>query len=239
MISKSKWIFAVSRFAGCTLLFLPAFGQKTTQVLVVNGTGSPVPTAPQGTTNVAGTVNVGNTPNVTVANTPSVNIANSPSVSISGTPTVVLSPGGSTGVTNSLDGQNNPTPLAVLEAIQIWEDSCGISIPPSTNGGTCNFQQIPSGKRLVVEEFDAKGILDPGLKPVELDLIVSGLASHYFPATFMGTQSGGDDFFATHQTTRLYAPANIQPTCTVTLSANVVSGGGYYCRLSGFLVDVQ
>ena len=65
-------------------------GPPLTQVLVVNGTGSPVPTAPQGTTNVAGTVNVGNTPNVNVANTPNVNVANTPSVNVTNSPTVQL-----------------------------------------------------------------------------------------------------------------------------------------------------
>jgi hypothetical protein len=61
-------------------------GPPLTQVLVVNGTGSPVPTAPQGATNVAGTVNVGNTPNVNVANTPSVNVTNSPTVQLGNSP---------------------------------------------------------------------------------------------------------------------------------------------------------
>src|SRR5262252_2044548 len=49
-------------------------------VLVVNGSGQPVPTAPQGTTNVAGTVSVGNTPGVNVMNTPAVTISGTPSV---------------------------------------------------------------------------------------------------------------------------------------------------------------
>ena len=96
MSYKSKWMFAVSVsvLAGFVLIALPAVGQK--DVLVTNTPAQPVPTAPQGTTNVAGTVNIGNTPNVNVANMPSVNVANTPSVSISGTPTVNLAPGGST-----------------------------------------------------------------------------------------------------------------------------------------------
>jgi hypothetical protein len=230
-----KLMFAV--LAGLSLLALPAVGQKqnpgppsppTQNVLVVNGAGQPVPTAPQGTTNVAGTVNVGNTPSVTVANTPS--------VSISGTPTVALSPGGSVGVTNLLDAQNNPNPLAVLEAIQPYEDGCAISIS-STNAGSCNFSQIPAGKRLIIEEFDANSFMDPGIKPIQLSLGNSGFLVHYFPAMFMGN-NGGADYFTTHQTTRLYAPAGYQPACYLTLSSSAQSASSF-CRFSGFLVDVQ
>jgi hypothetical protein len=202
-------------------------GAPTQSVVVVNGTGQPVPTAPQGTTNVAGTVNVGNTPNV--------NIANTPTVSISGTPTVALSPAGSTGVTNPLDNQNNPHPLAVLEAFQPYEDGCGISISSSI-GGSCTFQPIPAGKRLVIEEFDAKGSMDSGVKPIDLGLDASGLVTHQFPATFMGTQ-GINDFFATHQPTRLYAYPSWQPICGVVLSTNA-NAATYFCRISGFLVDL-
>ena len=88
MNAKSKLTLVASLLAGCVLISVPAFGQKSTlggpgpsPVLVVNGTGAPVPVAAQGTTNVVGTVNVGNTPNVNIANTP----------------TVTLAPGGSTG----------------------------------------------------------------------------------------------------------------------------------------------
>ena len=87
----------------------------TQNVLVVNGSGQPVPTAPQGTTNVAGTVNVGNTPNVNVTNTPNVNVANTPTVNLAaGTATGVGNfvnlqsfIGGSAG--NTLIGPNAPT----------------------------------------------------------------------------------------------------------------------------------
>jgi hypothetical protein len=245
MSYKSKLIFAVSLFTACTLVAVSAVAQSKTapqlasptgNVVVVNGTGQPVPTAAQGTTNVAGTVNVGNTPNVTVANTPNVNVVNTPSVSIAGTPTVTLAPGGSTNVTNPLDGQNNPNPLAVLEAIQPYEDGCGMSITSGISGN-CNFQQIPAGKRLIIEEFDAKGFMDAGVKPIDLSVTVSGLLSHFFPATFMGTQ-GLTDYFATHQPTRLYSAAVFQPVCGVTLTATA-NFATYDCRLSGFLVDVQ
>ena len=238
MSHKSKWMFAVSVsvLAGFVLIALPAVGQR--DVLVTNTPAQPVPTAPQGTTNVAGTVNIGNTPNVNVANMPSVNVANTPSVSISGTPTVNLAPGGSTNVTNPLDGQNNPNPLAVLEAIQPYEDGCSMKIS-STNDGSCTFQQIPAGKRLIIEEFDAYGFMDTGIKPIQLTLNPAGFVVHNFPATFMGSNGlVSNDNFATHQATRIYAPPTGQPKCGVVLSGNP-TGATYFCALAGFLVDVQ
>ena len=95
-----KCMIAVSLFTATTVVSLPAVGQSK-PVVVVNGPGQPVPTAAQGTTNVAGTVNVGNTPSVTVANTPSVTVANTPSVNVTNTPTVNLAAGGSVTVANT------------------------------------------------------------------------------------------------------------------------------------------
>jgi len=240
--STSKWLSVVCLFVGMGLIALPAVGQKQSSpnqlaipVNVVNSPSTPVPVAPQGTTNVAGTVNVGNTPNVNVTNTPSVSVANTPSVTLAGTPTVALSPGGITGVTNPLDNQSNATPLAVLDAIQPYEDGCTIVVSSGVSA-TCNFQQIPANKRLVIEEFDAEGFMDTGAKPVDVGLSATPALGHHFPATFMGTQ-GASDYFATHQTTRLYSPPNFPPQCEVTLSVSVNSAL-YFCRLSGFLVDV-
>lgn len=90
--TRSKWMIATFLLAACVFLSVPAVGQgKPTQnVLVVNGVGQPVPIAAQGTTNVAGTVSVGNTPNVNVANTPNVNVANQPTVTVGNTPAAAV-----------------------------------------------------------------------------------------------------------------------------------------------------
>jgi hypothetical protein len=222
MTHESKWMFTVSLFATCTLFAIPAIAQSkpappTQNVLVVNGAGQPVPTAAQGTTNVAGTVNIGNAPNVNVANTPTVNLAG----------------GASVNVTNPLDGQSKPTPLAVLDAIQPYEDSCSVLFG-GISFGTCNFRAIPSGKRLVIQEFDANGGLETGLKPIAL-ILSTPAVDHAFTATFMGS-APVYDLFATHQETRLYVPPSQTPTCFVSLSGN--SSLHYNCALSGFLVDV-
>jgi hypothetical protein len=224
---KVKLIFAVTVLAGCSMA-LPAVGQK-------QGAGPlPQPVTSQGTTNIAGTVTIGNTPSVSVANTPNVNIANTPSVAISGTPTVVLAPGGSTNVTNELDGQNSPKPLVTLEAAQPYEDHCASPI----NGGSdgfCNFRAIPAGKRLIIEEFDATMYMSTGVKPWLLWFGNGTSTQHYLLATAMGSFAGWD-YFVTHQPTRLNVGPGMTPSCSVEISAN--ANGGLLCDFTGFLVDV-
>src|SRR5579871_5223433 len=191
MISKpKKWMLAVSLPAACALSVLPATAQTrqapampAQQVLVVNGSGQPVPTAAQGTTNVAGTVNVGNTPSVTVANTPTVSVSNTPGVNVVNTPTVNLASGVGVTVTNPLNGQD-PVPLATLEATQPYEDFCTLYFSGS-GAARCSFQPIPPGKRLVVQEFDGATLLDPGVKPLSISFNTSTSGPHNFTATFM------------------------------------------------------
>ena len=223
MTYKSKLMFAMSLIAGWALMALPALSQ--TQVVVTNTSAHPVPVVSQGTTNVSGTVNVGNMPGV--------NVVNTPSVSIAGSPTVTLAPGGSTGVTNVLDSQSNPKPLTVLEAAQPYQDHCQINISSGTFG-TCNFQQIPANKRLVIEEFDSFGYMTTGVRPIMLDM-ENGNGSDFFPVTAMGT-SNGMDFFTSHNSTRIYA-YNTVPSCLLNLAGPAASVD-YLCHFSGFLVDV-
>ena len=115
-----KYVIAVSLFSAYTLAAVPLFGQALTQpVQVVN------------TTNV----NVVNTPSVSVSNTPSVNVAN--------TPTVALEAGAGVNVSSPLDGEGNPTPLAVLDAIQPYEDSCPRSFLLDPTAGTAASRPFP------------------------------------------------------------------------------------------------
>jgi hypothetical protein len=229
MVSKQKKsVLAISLLAACTLPVLPAMaqGRPAQPVLVTNGSGQPVPTAAQGTTNVAGTVNVGNTPSVNVANTPSVDIANSP--------TVTVAPGATVGVTSPLDGQGNPAPLAVLDAVQPYEDMCVFAFF-GLDVGSCNFQTIPPGKQLVTQQFDATVGVETGLKPFGV-IFRAVQVDHTFVTTFL-LSSGGFDSFAASQETRLYTPQNQTPICSVALT-DVSQQGSGQCNLSGFLVDV-
>jgi hypothetical protein len=146
---------------------------------------------------------------------------------------VSLAPGAGVSVANPLNGQNNPAPLVTLEATQPYEDECVINFAGNSSG-FCYFTPIPAGKRLVVQEFDAVGTLEPGLKPLDLQL-TPFTVRHFFVATFMGTGIGFD-FFATHQETRIYVGPNRTPDCFSAISG-VSSIGQYACQISGFLVD--
>ena len=207
-----KCVIAVSLFSACTLASVPLFGQ--------GGVTQPV--------------QVVNTPNVNVVNTPSVSVSNTPSVNVANTPTVTLEAGAGVSVTSPLDGEGNPAPLAVLDAVQPYEDFCQVDFSGS-DLASCNFQAIPSGKRLVIQEFDLNGIMETGLKPAIVGLIPSTIP-HVFTATFMGSFPDGFDEFATHQETRLYVPASSAPQCLI--RATSTSYGSFNCQLSGFLVDV-
>src|ERR1044071_9798508 len=79
-----------------------------------------------------------------------VQVVNTPNVNVVNTPTVTLAPGANASVSNPPNNQNNPTPLAVLEAIQPYEDSCGFDYNGG-NDGTCTMHAVPAGKRLVIE----------------------------------------------------------------------------------------
>jgi len=237
---QCKWFMAAGLFAAVTLVSVAAAAQQKNpsplpqNVFVVNGTGQPVPTAAQGTTNVAGTVNVGNTPTVTIANTPSVNIANSPSVHISGTPTVTLAPGGTTGVVNALNGSNNAIPLAITEGAQFVVQQCQANFGGSGSAG-CNFPTVASGKLLVVQEMDAEVALDTGVK-LSTITFNDGITQHYFMDTFMATFQA-TDFYATHQVTHLYVAPGTTPACAVLSNSNGSVNGYLNCQLSGFLID--
>lgn len=210
-MSKNTTKCAICLVAACTLMSALSLAQSVTQpVKVVNGPGQPVPTAAQGTTTVAGTVNVGNTPTVTLAN------------------------GTSVAVTNLPDSQGNPTPLATLEAVQIYGSHCTLSFDGNDSGG-CAFIPIPYGKQLVVQEFDAFGRVETGNRPFEIGLARTAAGGDYFPYTFM-VNTNGFDFLATHQETRLYVLQGTTPQCFVALPAT--SHGLYNCNVSGFLVDV-
>jgi len=230
-----KSMVAVSLLAACSLVSIPAVSQgRGLPVTVVNGSGQPIPTAAQGTTNVAGTVSLASGSIVNIGNTPNVNVANTATVNVANTPTVSLAPGASVTVTNPLNGQNNPAPLVTLEAAQPYEDVCFINFSGNEQG-SCNFTPIPAGKRLVIQEFDAAGTLEPGLKPLDLQLTPLDIR-HFFVATFMGS-GHGYDYFATHQETRIYVKSNETPYCYTAISG-VSNSGQYLCQFSGFLVDV-
>ncbi len=210
--------------SACTLVSVPLFGQSPPQSV----------TQPVQVVNTPN-VNVANTPSVSVTNTPSVSVSNTPSVNVTNTPSVNLEAGASVAVTNPPDSQGNPTPLATLEAVQVYGSVCQFAF----NGnfyGYCYFTEVPSGKQLVVQEFDAYGVVETGNRPLYIDLDDTIDGYNFFTSTFMNNDGDGHDYVATHQETRLYVAPGELPSCLVAVPQN--SHGGYQCNISGFLVDV-
>lgn len=222
--NAKKFLLAVVLLAVCWLMSTPAVAQKALA-------GAPVQQV-----NVVNTpnVNVANTPSVNVANTPSVSVSNTPSVNVANTPTVSLSSDASVNVANPLDNQGKPTPLATLEAVQIYGSQCFVVFNGATFG-TCNLASVSAGKRLVVQEFDAQGTVETGNRPIYIQLTNTISGGNVFTDTFMAN-ANGSDYLATHQETRLFVAAGQTPQCSVGLGN--ASNGSYRCEISGFLVDV-
>jgi hypothetical protein len=148
---------------------------------------------------------------------------------------VNLASGATLAVTNSLDAHGAPAPLVVTQAPHPYEDSCYFMFS-NNSSGTCSFQPIPSGQRLVIQEVDAFMGLDTGLRPTTFYLNTALV--HYFTVTVMGTNVGGYDYFATHQETHLYVNGGgSAPLCAVFLSGNSF-GGNFHCALTGYLENV-
>lgn len=109
---------------------------KAGDVRVVNTEVEPVPIAAQGTTQVAGTVDIGNTPTVTLGGTPTVDVKND-----SGDPLFVQEVGGSA------------VPAEVPFQQFVSATSGGL-------GEECDAVDVPAGKQLRIEtvSFDAQRI---------------------------------------------------------------------------------
>jgi hypothetical protein len=200
------------------LLFPQKNASGTTSGAPVSVVNTPLPVS--GNVNVGGSVGITGTPNVSVTNSPTVNLAS----------------GNSVNVGNPLDASNNPVPLATLDALQPYEDSCQANFLNVSNR-QCNFQTIPVGKRLVIQEVDANIVVSTAVQPQEVIFQTDNTKAlfHFFAATHMSSSLSGDNF-AAHQETRLYVGPNQTPQCSVSLTAG--SAGGFACQFSGFLVDV-
>lgn len=172
---------------------------------------------------------------VDVVNTPSVTVANTPSVSVTNSPTVKLSGGTSVVVTNQPDGQGNPTPLATLEAVELYGSTCNFSFNGGTVG-TCEFTAVPQGKQLVIQEFDAEGELQTGNRPNAIVLYNTITGANYFSYMLMASGNGLDYLATEDKEMRAYVTEGDVPECVVAVVAS--SNGDYYCDISGFLVDV-
>ena len=111
---------------------------------VILGTGSATVgaiSAINSTVTVAGTINIGNTPSVTISGTPTVNIGNTPSVTISGTPTVSISSG-----TVSISGTPNINILSQSVSVNVSQPQTALTDLSFVAGtATKTTDAVPAG----------------------------------------------------------------------------------------------
>lgn len=188
-------------------------------VTVVN---TPLPV--QGTVNAkqSGAWNVGVSGTVSVASMPNVNLA-----------------GGSTvAVSNSLDGNGNPSSLLIRDsdnpALHVYLGTCATQQQAALSVG-CTTTPVPSGKTLVVEEVDVFLAVPTGQGLVPFNGFAGNAA--LFPLNFVGSDGTNDRYLA-HQLARMYQPANGgTPGCGAVLNASPNLTIGLECFITGHLVD--
>jgi len=142
----------------------------------------------------------------------------------------------------------NPVPVSNVNepALEAYQDFCRIDL--SVTGG-CNFQTVPGGKRLVIQDADISLAASSGARPFYVALFtplaLNGsvvAVGHHLTATFMGSQPNFGDWFETHQTVHLYVDPNQTPSCSVGITATKTLGDGtdafVFCNISGYLVNV-
>jgi len=211
-----------------------------TPYLDVNAAEWGVPVQAQGTTDVAGSVSVTNTPNVNVANTPSVNVANTPnvnvantpSVNIANTPTVTLSGNSQVILTNGL----GTAPLLVRDADHPARRIFQHSGPAGNDSFT-----VPDGKVLVIEwvSFDTPNTNNLGGAQVLYQIRnVAGGQSGLFSYKSDAPSSAASSLdFVANQQVRIYCDpgSTVSVTSRVPFSNNNAVGG---YTISGYVVDV-
>jgi hypothetical protein len=206
--------------------------EKATDVRVVNLSSEPVPTTAQGTTNIAGNVNVANTPNVNVANTPNVNLAAGAQVGINPSANTVR-------LTNTL---TSPLPVRDVDfGRQPFQDSASDTQQPGTNASTITIATVPAGKRLVIEFLSALAQMPAGQSLVgcQINTIAPpfGGVTHELLINEQPAFVNGDALWRASQHLRLYA----DPGSSVRMLVTRDSSAGqalFLATVSGYLVDV-
>jgi hypothetical protein len=213
-------------------------------VVVTNTTDAPVPTAPQGITNVEGTVEVSGSVDV--------NVLNIPSVSLNGIPTVNLSSGSNVGITGPVQvASAEGNPLQVRDA----SHATAYMIAGTTGmaGGqnlVSHYQSIPAGKMFVIESVSYKARVPSG-ETLQLataltahqqaqsnDMPLSYLIGSFeLPVAMRGFEaSTGHDLFTGSQSVRFYSHGAVG--FTFFRSHSTLPSGTLQYYFFGYLVDV-
>lgn len=192
-------------------------------VLVINPASQPVPTAAQGTTTIAGSVSVANTPTVTFA------------------------PGASVGIdpaSNTVQLANtaaSPVPVVnINDAGQPFQAGASIT-QAGTNVSLLDIATVPTGKRLVIEFISATGQVPVGqhVELMEINTVTDpfGGLTHQLLVHAQPPAVIGDSLFRANQQLRLYANAGSQVKALFRRSSNA-GNGVFVVTISGYLVDV-
>lgn len=198
-------------------------GPPTQDVLVVNPTAMPVPTAAQGTTTIAGSVSVANTPAVTFA----------PGASVG------IDPAGNT--VQVANTTANPVPMFnVNDAGQPFQAGIGIT-QSGTNVSLTDVATVPAGYRLVIEFVSARGQVPPTQHVELMEIITStdpfGGATHELLVNAQPPAVIGDALFRASQQVRLYANPGTKVQALFRRSSSA-GNATFVMTISGYLVPV-
>jgi hypothetical protein len=221
-------MYALSAAAGALLVaeFIvgavrPVLGQGNPvgrEVLVTNTAAQPVPTAAQGTTAVAGTIQAQQ---------------NGPwNVGLAGTPTVLL-------------GNTASSPIPVFEmgrpALEAFQQFFMFDID---NLGNQQRFDIPAGKRLVVEYVSA--MIGTELNEEATDFWLTGTfldsadgIEHFFPPVFVGTSTIGAHprRYVVSAQTHFYLDQTVVVTALRSVNTQGATDASVRGSVSGYLVD--
>ena len=142
----------------------------------------------------------------------------------------------------------NPVPVSNVNepALEAYQDFCRIDF---STASSCNFQAVPAGKRLVIQDADISLEAATGVRPFFVALFtplaLNGsvvAVGHHLTATFMGSQPGSGDWFETHQVVHFYVDPTQTPSCDVGITSRQTLGDGtsafVFCNISGYMVNV-
>ena len=200
-----------------------AQGKKIDDVFVVNTSSNAIPTAAQGTTNIAGSVSV--------TNTPTVNLASGASVGINGTASVEVA-----------NTAANPLPLVnVNDARQPFQTRLTFNIDPGSTQNEAGFD-VPAGKRLVIEHASARVQGPAGqqfVAQIQTRVFPNGSATgvHWLVLTHQGTFSGIDVFTSNHDM-RVYAEPSVPNTRYIVTRTDLTGTAFAEATISGYLVNL-
>jgi hypothetical protein len=240
-----------------------AGGPGAQAVTVTNTASNPVPTTAQGTTVVAGDVNVTNTPNVSVTNTPAnpvpteavgtttvagnVAITGTPNVSVTNTPNVNVTnfPNFPANQTVSFGGIPQPVTQSGTWNVTVQDrDSQArnfyqavVSNGPCT--GTCvvSYPVVPTGKRLIVQQVSTLVTFSEAGAGAPADIeLRGGNVFQFLPITPAPANFGSQTQYLAHAGVLAAYDSGQNPMVDVFVPS--VSAYSALAAISGYMIDI-